>query len=89
MLRWLKRLFRKRSEPSLNLDEVEVAIGYRFVDRSLLYQSLKHRSYSQAIDGNIDNSNERLEFLGDSVLNMIVSHEIYEDYTEYNEGDLT
>ena len=89
MLKWLRRLFTGNRKPSLDLDEVEDTIGYRFVDRSLLYQSLKHRSYSQAVDGNIDHSNERLEFLGDSVLNMIVAHEIFEDNPEYNEGDLT
>jgi len=88
VLGWLRKLFRK-NRPPLQVDEVELAIHYHFTNPSLLYNSLKHRSYSQVVDGNTDSSNERLEFLGDSVLNMIVSDAIYEEYPEYQEGDLT
>ncbi|MCE5249235.1 ribonuclease III [bacterium] len=88
MMWWLKRLFRRDRLP-FNIEAVESAIGYHFVDTSLLYISLKHRSYSQAIDGNVDLSNERLEFLGDSVLNMIVSHFLFMMNPSFQEGELT
>ena len=51
--------------------------------------SLKHRSYSHARDGSTSLSNERLEFLGDSVLNMVVSHYLFDRNPTYQEGDLT
>ncbi len=88
MFEWLKRLVRKRPEP-LVLEEVEAAIGYRFADPSLLYRSLKHRSYSQTVEGDVDLSNERLEFLGDSVLNLVVAHELYLEHPDDREGELT
>ncbi len=82
---------RSRPEKKAHFDRerVEAAIGYRFKDPSLLYMSLKHRSYSQAKDGTISLSNERLEFLGDSVLNMVVAHHLFKTNPTYQEGDLT
>lgn len=85
---WLKRN-RKSGLPPIDLNHIEDVIGYRFKDPWLLYRSLKHRSYTQELEGTIDLSNERLEFLGDTVFNMVVSHSIYQDNPEYNEGDLT
>ncbi|MFC1606629.1 ribonuclease III [Candidatus Latescibacterota bacterium] len=88
---WLKNLVNKtaRSVHSIDFDEVEAVIGYKFTDRFQLERSLKHRSYSQAVDGDLDLSNERLEFLGDSVLSLVVSHYLYEKYPLFQEGDLT
>ena len=88
LIRWLKRFFRNK-KPPINIEQIESVIGYRFTDHTLLYRSLKHRSYSQAVEGNVDLSNERLEFLGDSVLNMIISHTIFEQYQDFQEGELT
>jgi len=88
LTRWLKSLFGKK-RPPINIAEIESAIGYSFNDHALLFNSLKHRSYSQAVEGNLDTSNERLEFLGDSVLNMVVSEAVFEENPEFQEGDLT
>jgi len=88
MLRWFKRFFR-RKHPALDIEEIEKAIAYHFIDHSLLLRSLKHRSYSQAVEGNTNLSNERLEFLGDSVLNMVVSESLFLDNPDFQEGDLT
>ncbi len=88
MLGWLKRIFRG-NKPPVDIKEIESVIGYRFADPFLLYRSLKHRSYSQVMEGSVDLSNERLEFLGDSVLNMVVSHTLYVENQDYQEGDLT
>ena len=88
LFRWIKRLFSCGDIP-FNIDEVEASLGYHFNDPNYLFKSLKHRSYSQAVDGNTDLSNERLEFLGDSVLNMVVSHYLFSNNLELQEGDLT
>ena len=85
---WLKRIF-GHSELPVNIKEIESVIGYHFNDPEILVRSLKHRSYSQENDGNTDKSNERLEFLGDSVFNMVVSHFLFIENPGYQEGDLT
>lgn len=64
------------------LEQLQKNIGYKFVDTKLLEIALRHRSL-----GRLDN--ERLEFLGDSVLGLIVSHELYSIYPDSTEGDLT
>ena len=65
-----------------NQDKLESVIGYQFLDSGLLDRALTHRSLSAL-------NNERLEFLGDSVLGMIVSAVLYRLYTESEEGELT
>lgn len=85
---WLQRLFGHK-KPPIDIAQVEALLGYHFSDQFLLYQSLKHRSYSQVMEGSIDFSNERLEFLGDSVLNLIVADALYTMYPTHSEGDLT
>lgn len=57
-------------------------LGYKFSRPDLLERALTHRSYSQA-------NNERLEFLGDSVLNFVVAAFLYEKYPEMPEGQLS
>lgn len=57
--------------------------GYQFRQIGLLEQALTHRSYSRS------NSNERLEFLGDSILNLIISIHIYRQFSEASEGQLS
>jgi ribonuclease-3 len=85
---WIKKLFISKDLP-FDIQEVETALGYHFQNSAYLYKCLKHRSYAQAVDGSIDLSNERLEFLGDSVLSMVVSHHIFLKHPEFQEGDLT
>lgn len=74
--------------PYKNLDELETRLGYRFRDRSFLLQALTHRSY---INEHADFSythNERLEFLGDAVLELIVTEYLFRNFAN-PEGDLT
>lgn len=71
-----------------NLDAVQSIIEYRFKDRALLRQALSHRS-SLRVSNAGAGSNERLEFLGDSVLGVVIAHQLYLDHPEMNEGDLT
>lgn len=70
------------------LSRFEETLHYRFVDRSLLENALRHRSFvnEQATDLS---DNERLEFLGDAVLNLIVSHDLMERFPKLKEGDLS
>lgn len=72
-----------------DLDAVEAAIGYRFKDRSHLARSLVHRSYLNESDLPPAASNERLEFLGDAVLQLAVTRELYRRFPDATEGELT
>lgn len=72
----------------VDLEEVQDVIGYHFRDQSILLLSLTHRSFE--IKKNQDSpANERLEFLGDSVLGMVISHQLFLDHQEIREGELT
>lgn len=69
--------------------ELEEKIGYHFHNRELLKQALMHTSFSNEHHmGKLDN-NERLEFLGDAVLEVISSDFLYHEYPDYPEGKLT
>lgn len=69
------------------MDKLENSIGYHFKDRNLLELALTHSSYANEF-GNQAKCNERLEFLGDSVLSIIVSDYLYNNF-ETPEGELT
>lgn len=73
------------------LEHLQVALGYQFHHLSLLRDSLVHRSYSAGADGRqVDHpSNERLEFLGDSVLSLVVNDYLFHRYPDKSEGELT
>lgn len=70
-----------------DLDALEARLGYRFVDRSLLETALRHAS--RANEEPQLASNERLEFLGDSVVGLVVAHRLYAAHADWPEGDLT
>lgn len=65
---------------------LEDVMGYRFRDRALLELALQHRSYVAENDGT--RSNERLEFLGDAVLGLVVTDELYRTWSDAPEGTL-
>lgn len=69
--------------------EIEDRIKYKFKDKSLLIRALTHSSYSNEQKSAKIKNNERIEFLGDSVLGLIVSDYIFKKYTNHPEGDLT
>lgn len=66
----------------MQTQDLERLTGYRFQDQSLLRQALTHRSHSGL-------NNERLEFLGDGVLNFIVAHQLFQRFPKLSEGDLS
>ena len=69
--------------------ELENAIGYRFHNISLLQNALAHSSYANERWHNSLMSNERLEFLGDSILGMVVADHLYRNFADRPEGELT
>ena len=70
----------------MNKEELEKKIGYIFKNKELLNRALTHTSY--AYEHNMP-SNEKLEFLGDSILEFISSDYIYKTYTNLKEGEMT
>lgn len=71
------------------MKELEEAIGYRFQNITLLQNALTHSSYANERWHNSLMSNERLEFLGDSVLGMLVAEYLYRNFPDRPEGELT
>lgn len=67
---------------------LESSIGIKFNNIHLLHQALIHRSFLNE-SKEFSESNERLEFLGDSVLSLITSRYLYERFPKYSEGELT
>ena len=73
---------RSGTASNLGLPALQTRLGYEFVNAKLLAQALTHRSFSS-------DHNERIEFLGDSVLNLAVAGLLYERLAELPEGDLS
>ena len=71
-----------------DIEKFEKILNYKFKDRSLLIQALSHYSYANEKKKSRV-SNERLEFLGDSVLSIVVSQYLFEHLTHIAEGELT
>ncbi len=69
--------------------EFEEKIGYKFQNRKLLCQALTHSSYANERHLGRQADNERLEFLGDAVLEIVSSEFLYHRYPNYPEGELT
>lgn len=96
-LRGIRGLFRgTRPGSSPPIPEAEESfallqekLGHRFTDPSILEQAIIHRSSLHASGGSRIESNERLEFLGDSVLGLIANEFLFTNYVDSEEGDLT
>lgn len=67
---------------SLTLDRLSQRLGYQFTDESLLTQALTHRSFARQ-------NNERLEFLGDAILNCTIAQQLFERFPRAKEGQLS
>lgn len=73
------------ARPALELAE---SLGITFKDRSKLEQALYHRSYLNEAPEDVE-SNERLEFLGDAILGLVISERLFKDYPDLSEGKLS
>ncbi len=71
------------------IKDLEQAIGYEFQNITLLQNALTHSSYANERWHNSLMSNERLEFLGDSILGMVVAEHLYRSFPDRPEGELT
>lgn len=76
------------SEMQAILDDIQECAGYRFKDPCLLMTALTHSSYAAECTRPVE-CNERLEFLGDAVLELVVSHALYLSYPREQEGRLS
>jgi ribonuclease-3 len=72
-----------------HLDDLQNLLQYKFRDRELLRRALVHRSFAHENPEGGGFDNETLEFLGDVVLSLAVSHLLIERFPEYKEGDLS
>lgn len=82
---------RTETESGGGLDDLERRLNYRFRKRELLELALTHSSvaYEEQREHNPQGDNEQLEFLGDSVLGLIITEHFYRSYPEFAEGPLT
>lgn len=71
------------------MEDLQKSINYQFKDKNLLQEALTHSSYANEQKSKNIKCNERLEFLGDSVLSIVVSEYIYRKCPDFPEGDLT
>ena len=71
------------------MKELEQKLGYSFRDRSLLENALRHSSFANESRDRSVTSNERLEFLGDSVLGFVAAKHLYKDFPNLPEGRMT
>ncbi len=87
---FLKRLTGRKTPPGAEelVDSFAGMLGYRFNSPALLVEALTHRSYVR-VENLEGRSNERLEYLGDSVLGVLIAEHLFKSYPDYNEGDLT
>ena len=71
------------------MKDLEERLGYTFENKKLLEGALYHSSYANENRGRGIESNERLEFLGDAVLGMVVADHLYRAHPDMPEGELT
>lgn len=89
LAKFLKTNMAKIQNRVTDISLLEKKIGITFTDQDLFTHALVHRSYLNEHKDFRFTSNEKLEFLGDSVLSLVTSVYLYTKYTEYQEGDYT
>lgn len=96
ILRWLSNLIGSTATspslqtlPRVDFNRLEQTLQYTIKNKELFAQALSHRSALSTSEGVSLPSNERLEFLGDAILNFVVAEYLYKQYNNATEGDLT
>jgi ribonuclease-3 len=74
---------------SRDIARFEKEIGYSFKNISLLVDAFTHKSFAHENQNNEVSFNERMEFLGDAVLELVISEYLYREYSEFTEADLS
>ena len=87
----LDRLFRKKNDSTLSPEFLNLlsSLGIKPKDKALYLQAFRHRSQSVKLASGVQNSNERLEYLGDAVIGLIVGEFLFQKYPEKPEGELS
>src|ERR1041385_3102641 len=88
-IRALRSVLRKEATPLVDFSKLERVLKYTIQSQQLFAEALSHRSYLQLAGKEDAVSNERLEFLGDAVLNLAVAEYLFRRYTNAQEGELT
>ena len=88
-LRKISSFFSRTRSNELDCNSIESVIGYKFNDQALLLKAFTHSSYLSVSGGTASDSNERLEFLGDAVLDLVVTEFLYTTMPETSEGTLS
>lgn len=74
----------------MNIQRFQTTLGYNFTNMDMLMEALRHSSYvNEQTDDKLLRDNERMEFLGDAVLNLGIGHLLSQSYPEMREGDLS
>lgn len=89
ILRKITSLFSKNRFNDLDYKAIESIIKYKFKDRNLLLQAFTHSSYLSISGGASYDSNERMEFLGDAILDLVVTEFLYKSKPKTREGTLS
>ncbi len=76
-------------EDQVNVPKLEKLLGYTFIDKAHLVSAMTHRSYLNENRDAMQDHNERLEFLGDAVLELVVTDFLFKKYPQKPEGELT
>ena len=74
---------------AINIQQLEQLLEYSFLDRTLLVQALTHPSYLHEVNGGTGGDYQRLEFLGDAVLGLLLAEMLYIRYPDWDEGALS
>jgi len=88
-LRLLRRVFSSPTRSEDIIEELQQRLRIRFDNPALLRQALTHKSYVHENSGKGEDSNGRMEFLGDSVLGLVVNEFLYQQFPLAEEGELT
>ena len=88
-IRTMGNVLSAETQARIDYPKLERVLKYRIRSRALFSEALSHRSYLQHAGKESAVSNERLEFLGDAVLNLVVAEYLYRHYTTAQEGELT
>lgn len=70
------------------LEELEKALNYNFKNKEILKNALIHKSFNEGLQKDLQD-NEKLEFLGDSVINLVITEYLFRTYKDWNEGELS
>ena len=79
----------RKMDTRIDFNYIENKLGYKYKDKNILLNALTHSSYNNESKSKQIQNNERLEFLGDATLELIISEYLYRNYPDLTEGEMT